>query len=49
MVEVVDIYFAEKVPKFKLETKEEEYTIGNKGTIEDVAKNTRKIPESILL
>jgi hypothetical protein len=42
LVEVVDIYFAEKIPKFKLETKEEEYTIGNKGTIEDVAKKYEK-------
>jgi predicted chitinase len=42
LVEVVDIYFAEKVPKFKLETKEEEYTIASKGTIQDVAKKYEK-------
>lgn len=42
LVEVVEIYFAEQVPKYKWEPKEEEYSINNRGTISDVAKRYEK-------
>ena len=41
-VNVVDIYFAEKVPKYKWEARQEVYEVKSGGTVEDVIKKYEK-------